>query len=141
MSTLADLADFLEGLGLVTLPNPPAVVGDLFLGTRPDKPPKITCLYEYPGGAPEYVQDQQLPVAEKPQLQVVTRAKTYEEAHDQAWRVWRALAVVTNATLGTTYYRSIRPNGSPAVLLRDSDDRVLMFFNASIEKEVSLVPS
>jgi hypothetical protein len=132
MSTLTEIGDYLEGLGIGTLAT------DLFLGSRPDSPDKVLVVYQYPGNAPEYVQSAFSPSAESPQIQVVARAVKYEDADALASSAWSALAAVTNASLGGTYYRSIRPNSSPGTMGRDSNDRVLVFFNATVEKEVSL---
>lgn len=132
MSMLAEVGAFLDGLGVG------AEGVDLFLGSRPEEPDTCLTLYEYPGGPPEYVQSSHNPSAEVTSLQVVSRARKYQDAHSFAARAWTALAPVTNATLSGTYYRSIRPNGSPAIMGRDSNDRILVFFNATIEKEVSL---
>jgi hypothetical protein len=132
MSTLSELGDYLEDLGI----GVQAV--DLFLGSRPDEPDTALIIYQYPGNAPEYVQNSFSPIAEKPQIQVVSRAIRYEDADRRAAQAWAALAVITNATLGGTYYRSVRPNASPGLMGRDTNDRVLVFFNATVEKEVSL---
>lgn len=132
MSTLAEIGAFLEGLGI-------GLEGtDMFLGKRPDMPDTALILYEYPGLGPEYIQSSFNPISEVVQLQVVSRAKKYQDAHSRAAAAWTALAPVTNATLSGTYYRSIRPNASPGNMGTDSHDRVLVFFNATIEKEVSL---
>jgi Bacteriophage minor capsid protein len=139
MSTLSELGDYLDGLGIATQ----AVNGQggtLFLSSRPDTPDDLLCLYQYPGGPPEYVQDSFSPVAESVQIQVVARAIRYEDADRLASEAWTALSSVTNATLGGTYYRSIRPNSSPGLMGRDANDRLLVFFNATVEKEVSLDP-
>lgn len=136
MSTLTELGDFLETLGIgVQAPNPNA---SLFLGSMPDEPDRVLCLYEYPGGPPEYVQTSTTPVAERVQIQVVARDVKYEDAAYLAALAWSALAVLRNATLGATYYRSITPNHSPATMGRDSNDRPKVFFNATVDKEVSL---
>jgi hypothetical protein len=107
----------------------------------PDEPDTVLVVYEYPGGPPEYVQESFSPIAESPQLQVVSRAARYEDAAALAFAAWRALAVVTNATLSGTKYRSIRPNSSPGIMRRDTNDRMLVFFNATVEKEVTLAAS
>jgi hypothetical protein len=132
MSTLTELGDYIEGLGLGTQ----AV--DLFLGSRPDSPDGLIALYQYPAGPPEYVQSSFSPNAETVQIQVVVRSIAYEDADALASSLWSALAIITNATLGSTHYRSVRPNGSPGLMGRDSNDRVLVFFNVTVEKEVSL---
>jgi len=133
MSTLSELGDLLEGVGIATQGT------DLFLGSRPDYPDTCLAIQQYTGGPPEYVQNSFLPVAERVQIQVVARAVRYEDADLLAARAWEALAVITNALLSGTYYRSIRPNNSPAILGRDTNDRILIFFNATVEKELSSV--
>jgi len=132
MSTLTELGDYIEGLGLGTQ----AV--DLFLGSRPDSPDQLIALYQYAGGPPEYVQSSFSPTVEVVQIQVVARSIAYEDADALASAVWTALAIITNATLGSTRYRSVRPNASPGLMGRDSNDRILVSFNTTVEKEVSL---
>lgn len=132
MSTLTELGDFLEGQALGVLAE------TIFLGSRPDEPDTILALALYPGGPPEYVQDSFDPSAETVQLQVIARAARFEEADRLASMAWQQLARITNMYVSGTWYRSIKPNNSPAILGRDSNDRILIFFNATVEKEVSL---
>jgi hypothetical protein len=129
MSTLSELGDYLEGK---------SVSAPVFLGSGPDDPDTVLTLYEYPGGPPEYVQESQSPNAETAQIQVVARAVAYDEASALIAQAWAALASVINTTLSGTKYRSIRPNSSPAVMGQDSNGRMLLYFNATVEKEVSL---
>lgn len=132
MSTLTELGDFF-------IENGVGDVDTVFLGSRPDSPDEIWAIYQYPGGAPEYVQDSHSPNVEHVQIQVVARAKRYEVADLMAARAWILLSPITNTVIGGTKYRSIRPNQSPSTMGRDTNDRLLVFFNASIEKEVSVV--
>lgn len=136
---LSELGNFLETAAVATeggvgIPADPA----LYLGSMADSPDTALCIYAYPGGAPEYVQESFGPSREKPQIQVVARAIRYEDADELITAAWNALSPVTNASLGITKYLSVRPNGSPAFMKRDTNDRVLMFFNASVDKEVSI---
>lgn len=137
MATLDELGTYLEGQGIAAQ----AEGSDprLMLGSRPDYPDNVLVLSEYPGLGPEYSQQSFMPVAENPSIQVVTRANRYEDAALLANRAWQKLATVTNQTLSGVYYRSIRPKGSPAFMGRDTNDRVLIYFNVAVEKEVSLV--
>lgn len=137
MSTLTELGDYVEMhvVGLVQAQT-------LFLGSRPDEPNVMVAIYEYPGGVPEYVQEKMLPNAEKPQIQVVARSDSngdYNAADRLIHLVWNALAGIRNTTIGGTKYRSIIPAGSPGIIGRDTNDRVLIAFNATVDKEVSLV--
>lgn len=133
ISPLTEIGDYLQSLGFGVQNT------DLFLGILPDGPDELIVLTQYYGNAPEYIQERMLPNAESLQLQVVIRSRRYEVAEAKAYRVWRALASVTNQTLGGTKYRSIKPNGSPALLSYDASERVRIFFNATVEKEVPLV--
>lgn len=134
MATLDELKDYLADATTVD-------EDIIFKGSSPDAPDDVLVLYEYPGNAPEYVQESFDPSQEKPQIQVVARSKRYEVAKERADIAWQALARITNATLGSTRYRSVRPNGSPGLIRRDANDRLLVGFNASVEKEVSVVVS
>lgn len=134
MSALSEIGHFLESQGLGTQGS------TLFLGSRPDAPDTVLAVYQYPSGSsPEYVQESFGPIAEKVQIQVVARSRDYAEAEQLAYQAWSALAAVTNAILSGTKYRKIIPNSSPGLLGRDTDDRLLVSFNATVDKEVSLV--
>ena len=69
---------------------------------------------------------------------MVARSKSYAEAESKAYTAWRKLAGVRNIVLGETRYRGIYPNSSPALMGRDESDRVLIFFNVTVEKEAFL---
>lgn len=130
MSALTDVAELLESRGI-------GVRGEtLFLSTRPDDPDELICVFQYRGRPPEYVQESYMPIAEYPQIQIVTRSYDPERAEELAYKAWRAIAAITNATLSGTRYRSIRPDASPALLGRDASERILFVFNAAVDKEV-----
>lgn len=137
MSTLKELGDYLEAR--------PTLAGfaqgvKLFLASMPDAPDELIVIYQYPGGANEYIQNSFVPYNTRPQIQVVARASegNYDRADTICSLAWNALVVVRNAVLSGTKYRSIEctERGSVGV---DSNDRPLVAFNATIEKEVSLV--
>lgn len=132
MATLDELADYLAIQGCGTVGT------DLFKGVRPDAPDTLLALYEYTGNMPEYVQSSYAPTWEKPQIQVVARSASYDVARELAGKAWDALAPLTNATLSGTRYRSVRPNGSPALIMRDAHNRSIVGFNVSIVKEPSV---
>lgn len=134
MSVLTELGDYLVAHGIGNMTSSPPT---LYLGSHPDMPDRLITLTEYPGGPPEYDQGSTFPIAEVVNVQVVTRALRYQDADEDARKVWSALCVITNATLSGTYYRSVRPHSSPGLMGRDSHDRVRIYFNMSIEKEVS----
>jgi len=129
---LTDMALYLEAQGVAKRGN------DLFAGTRPEEPDQVLTVWEYPGMAPEYQNDGAStgPVRERPQLQVMGRGKDYESVRAMVQSAWIALGRVTNQVINGTRYIEIRPSSSPALIGRDSNDRVLIGFNASILKEV-----
>jgi hypothetical protein len=116
-----------------------AVFGrNLFAGTRPEEPDEVLVVLEYPGMPPEYQNDGSStgPVREQPQIQVTARGHDYESVRQLIQAAWVALSKVTNQVLTGKRYLSIRPTSSPAAIGRDSNDRVLLSFNASVYKEV-----
>lgn len=135
MSTLKELGDYVESR-LVGYPQ-----GEkLFLGRRPDAPDVVVTIYQYPGGTVEHVQEKFSPNSETCQIQVVARGADgdYDSADRACALVWNALASVRNAVLGGTKYRSIVPTGRGS-MGTDTNNRPLVGFNATVEKEVSLV--
>lgn len=134
MSTLTELGDYLEDAGVGTQGT------DLFLGSRPDEPDTVLVVYQYTGGPPEYTQDSFGPSIERPQIQILARAPSYEAADALAWLSWSALSQITNAVLSGVKYLSVRPNSSPGMMGRDTNDRLMVSFNATVEKEAVLAP-
>lgn len=134
MSTLMEIGDYIDSqvAGLTQGQN-------IFLGRRQDAPDVTVTIYQYPGGEPEAVQELEVNI-ERVQIQVVVRgsSKDYDSADNLCARVWNTLAGVRNATLSGTRYRSIVPTGR-GTMGTDTNDRPLVGFNATVEKEVSLV--
>lgn len=140
MSTLSEIGDLLAtALGL-TQGSAADADGNLFLGVRPDAPSLCLVVYQYPGGDSEFVQNHAAPNAERAQIQVVARGESndYESADRLCARAWNVLAPIRNATLSGTKYRSIMAQNRGLIGV-DSNDRPLVAFNATVEKEVSLV--
>jgi len=129
---LTELTNYLEAQGVAKKGN------NLFAGLRPEEPDEVLVLHEYPGMAPEYQNDGQStgPVRERPQVQVMGRGKDYESVRAMVQAAWVALGKITNVTLSGARYIEVRPSSSPALLGRDSNDRVLIGFNASVIREV-----
>lgn len=113
----------------------------LFLGQAPMAPDDALIVTPFPAASdsPEYVQESYMPIAETVHMQILSRSKSYSSAEELAYRAWRALAVIVNATLGSTKYRSIKPLGSPVFMGRDQEDRALIGFDVIVDKEVSVV--
>jgi hypothetical protein len=130
MTALNDIGLYLEDRGVGEL------AATLFLNVRPDSPDEVVCLFQYGGAAPEYVQESFSPAVEKPHIQILARSVDADRAEILCYKAWYALVGVTNAVLNGTKYRSIRPLSSPALLGRDANERTMIIFNASVEKEV-----
>lgn len=109
----------------------------LFLGVRPETPDDCLTVYEYPGGPPEYVQNKIGPNRERVQIQVVGRGRDYPIVRMLVKRAWDTLSAINGATIQGTRYQSVMANNSPGLIGRDSNDRLLIAFNASVEKEIS----
>jgi hypothetical protein len=129
VSTLDEVGAYLAANGFGTLAR------EIWLGRRPESPNSVITLIEYPGNGPTLVQEGM--VGDNPMLQLTVRDTVYEAAADLAYRIWRFLALKTNVMLGSTRYLSLRPTASPALMGRDSSNRVLLGFNVAIMKEVS----
>ena len=131
---LDEVGAYLEVQGVATLEQ------DLWLGSRPEEgTDPIIVVAEYPGQAPEYQNDSTAgfgPVRENPQLQIMGRGEDYQAVRAKVQAAWIALSKVTNQVLSGKRYLSIRPNSSPALIGRDQSDRVLVGFNATVNKEV-----
>lgn len=136
MSAMTEIGEYLDAHGIGNLDSAPPLT---YLGSKPDDPDEILVLTPYPGGPPEYTQDSTFPICERIQMQVLARARTMQRAEVLAYSAWNALAVVRNSTLSGTYYRSIVPNASPAMLGFDHRNRAQVFFNMLVEKEPSSV--
>lgn len=131
MSTLDELATRLQSAGV-------GVVGaTLFKGRRPPAPDACVTINEYYSNAPEFILASSVPNAERPQVQVMARGTDYEATMAKAKAAWSSLAAVANMTLSGTFYRHILVNGSPAHIGNDENDRFLIGFNVTVEKDVS----
>lgn len=128
MTLLADVAAYLNANGQGT---------NLFEGRLPDAPDDCAAIFQYAGRSPDYVLNTAVPRRERPALQVLVRARRYQDAEARAYAIWTLLASLSNATLNTTkFYQEIRPLGSPFLLEHDPDDRAVVAANYYTTKEV-----
>jgi len=104
---------------------------DLFLGQMPDKPDNCTVLFEYAGSPPDLHWK-----GEYPGLQVRARNTSYSLARTKIDSVVEALHGLHGQTLSGTKYLLIKAKGSPEILKRDENNRVELFVNFEIIKEV-----
>lgn len=73
-------------------------------------------------------------VVERPGLQVIARAKTYQEARNVAQDVWEILLGVTNSTAPGAKYLDIVPDHSPVPLGADQFRRERLSMNFSVRR-------
>lgn len=93
------------------------------LNEKPDTPDSVVVLFEY-GGNPIRALDK----AER-DVQFLFRGKT---AHDDAWRVYKAMHPASPSIEGGGKRYIARPKQSPFFLERDVLDRQTYVFNATI---------
>ena len=131
--TLDDLSDFLStgGLGLTTGTN-------LFLGTLPDSPDRSAAIYETGGFFPVHAMSASAgnAVVERPRVQIVTRATTYQGARQLMHNIFQRLDGVNNQTLGSTRYLSILAVSSPAAMGTDASGRARIVQNFDVVKKL-----
>jgi hypothetical protein len=92
-------------------------------------------LHETGGGGSKFVQDSSRPNTELPTVQVVVRAKLYNDARGMAKAARDAFNAKFNITIGTTFYQSIKARQNITDLGKDSSNRVMLVFNLEIEKD------
>jgi hypothetical protein len=103
----------------------------------PDGDGPYLSLIETGGTGPEYVQNQANPAYQRPALQVVARAKNYVVARGMIAVAYNVLANKRNQTLGSVWYRSIRPLQEPFDIGLDDRQRARCAFNVLAVKRPS----
>ena len=108
---------------------------DLFLSILPDQPDAAIALFETGGGVPHHTMGGSNPVAELPTLQVVCRAKRYDDARLLAKDVDILLNGVRNRLINGVMYRWIQAQQSPFFINRDEQQRDEVACNYSIIRD------
>jgi hypothetical protein len=103
----------------------------LWKGTMPSSPDRCTTIYEYPGQQPVITHGPGLPSMGRPRIQIVSRAKDYPDARDDAQAAYEILAQVIEQTVGGSVL-TIEVLQEPFVMGRDETDRVRIGFNAQV---------
>ena len=129
---LDEIGAYLEAQGLGTLAT------DLFLGEMPSEPDTCVVVHEYEGGPPVHFMGIAAGTAiwEQPRVQVMTRSKSYATARSKAKDAFNKLDG-HSGTLSGTEYGYIRALGSPGLLGKDGNDRVLVVCNFEVVKKLS----
>lgn len=131
---LDDLMDYLStgGIGLTTGTN-------LFVGpTAPDAPDRAAILTETGGFFPIHAMAGSAgqAVAERPRVQVVTRAPTYQGARQLIHNVFQRLDGAGNLTINTTRYLHMTAVSSPAPMGLDGSGRHRCVVNFDVTKKL-----
>lgn len=94
---------------------------NLFAGLMPDTPDKCSVLFEYEGGAPDYVfgASNSLPAISYPHLQVVSRDTSYAGSRTDANTICALLEGIVNQTINGTFYFRIARLQDPFFMHRD----------------------
>ena len=112
---------------------------NLFAGTLPDSPDKVCAIYETGGTQPVHAMGAGPgnALVERPRLQVVTRAVSYQSARQLAHNVFQAMDGLTNVTINSTSYLLVQAVSSPAAMGLDGSGRPRLVMNFDIMKKVS----
>lgn len=115
----------------------------IYLNYLPSEPDVAMALYE-PGGAPPIASlNTSVPTAERPRLQLTSRAITYAPARNNAQTVWDVFFALVNVDIaktgstGTTSWKSAEPVNSPVDTGRDSNERNIVTADFQLTKEMS----
>lgn len=131
---LDDMGDKLSSgtIGLTTGTN-------LFLGTLPDSPDLAACVYETGGFFPIHAMSASagMAVAERPRVQIVTRAMKYQSARQLMHNIFKVLDGANNFTINSTRYLQITAVSSPAAMGTDASGRARCVLNLDIIKSLS----
>ena len=103
---------------------------NLYLNASPDEPATAAAIIEYPGGSPDYVFANDLPVNENARVQIACRSTSSTRARANAHAAWVAVSGIANETLSGKSWLRAKPIQSPFLLRRDEQNRVIFAFNA-----------
>jgi len=127
VALLDDLGAHLQTQGVGTLAT------DLFVGDMPPSPAAAGTVYETPGSPPLDVGGVAGdPAVQRPRVQVVCRAVTYQAARSKARDAYDALHAVANQNVNGVYYERVAALQEPFLLRRDESERVLVAFNCEV---------
>ncbi len=116
------LADYLESKGLGT------VGSDIFVERLPESPDRAIAVLRYSGRAPVTVLSGSI-VIEQPSIQVLVRSPSFAESANLIYQIRDLFTSIHNTNLENLYILGVLALGSPAVLERDVNNRVIMFCN------------
>lgn len=112
---------------------------DLFKGLLPTAPDVCMAIHEYGGTEPDMVFHRATIAVEHPRVQVVVRGAPHDYATPRAMAelAYRAMAEASAQVVSGTRYLQMRPLQPPFSMGRDEKSRLLIGFNAQLDKEPS----
>jgi len=112
---------------------------DLFVGSLPPSPDTALVVYETGGLTTIHTMGNTPGQAavERPTIQVVTRAATYQTARALSQKAFLLLDGLPKRTINGTQYYWGAARQSPFLMDRDEKDRYLVAFNVDIIKDLS----
>ena len=112
---------------------------NMFAGTFPDSPDNACAIYETGGKQPIHAMSGSPgnALVERPRIQVITRAVSYQSARQLAQNVFQAMDGLTNTTINSTSYLLVRAVNSPTAMGLDGSGRPRLVMNFDIMKKVS----
>ncbi len=112
---------------------------NLFAATLPNSPDKACAVYEIGGAFPIHAMGAGPgnALVERPRVQIVTRAVSYQSARQLAHNVFQAMDGLTNKTINSTSYLLVSAVNSPTAMGLDDGHRPRIVMNFDIMKKVS----
>jgi hypothetical protein len=137
MAVVDDVANVLAAAGLGVY-DTVGTTSTIFTHRRPDKPDACLSVEMY-GGAPPgpFLFGGTLPEWENPRVQIVARDPVADTALAKANGAYKALAGVTDISIGGVHYFSIRALQQPFSLGVDENNLFLYGFNVQAMKGIA----
>jgi len=128
VALLEDLGGYLDtNSALVTLGT------NLFYGLMPETVANCVTLYESGGAPPLFTQGTvNLPVMERPQLQMLVRNAVYATGRSTAEELYRILTAITNQTVNGNHYLRVEAISVPSLIERDANKRAVFSCNFDV---------
>ena len=132
MALLEDLGGYLDtNLASVTLGT------NLFYSLMPETIANCVTIYENAGAPPNFTMGSNgLPQLERPQLQFLLRNTAYATGRALAEDIYRVFTAITNQTINGNLYLRVEALSVPAVLERDSNNRILFTCNFDVIRKL-----
>jgi len=107
---------------------------DLFYGFLPETPDNCLALYELTSSPPDFTLGTDLPVFERPRIQMYVRNTSYSTGRSAAETIWQLLTKISNQDLTGVRYHRIQAISSVQFLSRDKNRRSTFTANLDVTK-------